>query len=169
MARAGRRNGRGHRVDEPTQTFVEDPPRTDEDDDGDAGEAVAGADHNGRLKSLNDLVEEWCDLQDKEDALLKKHIDPVREDKAEVKATAKNDFDIPTQAFNARAMMRRIERMKDNDEVVLALAELFKATPVGQNLDLFAAAERVAKKKAEKAAEAEAKKTKVTAPTEKAL
>lgn len=135
--------------------FVEDSPR-DEDE---AETDNPGPDHNGRLKSLAAALEKHCDLQDQEDKLLERYIEPIRRKKAEVKADAKKDFDIPTEAFNARAGLRRIERSSDNDEVVLATRELFEALPVGQNLDFVAIAERVAKTKAEKAA----KKSKATA------
>ena len=153
-----KRNGRAQ-LPPPSETFVKDPERVPEDEDDAEG---PGPDHNGRLKALDDLLAEWCQLQDREDAQLKKHILPIREDKAEVKAKAKKDCDIPTEAFNARAAMRRIELKKENDEVVIAFNELLEATPFGKSVDLFAAAERVA---AKKKAEAEAAAAKAAAKT----
>ena len=72
-------------------------------------------------------------------------------------------------AFNARATLRRIER-EDDDVVVLAVNRLFRATPVGKNVDLVTLVERVAEaqaaKQAEAATKAEAKtKAKMTETT----
>lgn len=134
----------------PSEDFEEDPPRQ-----------PAGEGHNSaeRLKALNERLDSFCKLQQQEDALMEKYIKPVRDKKNEVKADTKKDFEIPTKAFNARATLRMIE-LEDDDEVVLATKDMFEATPVGQNLDFVKIAENVAKKKAEKAAAAEAKKTK---------
>ena len=149
MAKNGKANGNG------TEYFEEDPPRaTTTDGEGNNSEA--------RLKAEAEAIEKWCELQDKEDALIKLHLDPIRKEKSELKSGLKSDYEIPIEAFNARAMQRRIERKSENDEVVLALNELYKAIPVGHNVDMVAALERVNKKKAEKAAAAAAKKTKAT-------
>lgn len=113
---------------------------------------VPGVGHNGRSKSLSDALAKWCALQKQEDDLIAKYIDPVRKKKNKVKADVKSEFEIPTKAFNARAALRMIE-LEDDDEVVLAVNELFAVTPVGENVDLVVLAERVAKKAAEKAAE----------------
>lgn len=142
MAR-GQRNTQSNGSDK----FEEDPPRaTAPNGQGNNSDATV------RDTELNKAIEEWCDLQDHEDKLLEKHIEPVRKNKHKISARLKADFEIPTQAFNARAQLRRIERMTDNDEVVLALNELFKATPVGNNLDLVELAARIAEKRAEKEA-----------------
>lgn len=155
MTRGRTNRANGHGVD-----FEEDAPRSAGDGD------APGAGHNSeaRSKALAEGLSEWCALQDKEDDLLEKYIEPVRKLKAEIKSKLKADHEIPTVAFNARAALRRIELRKDADEVVLAVNEMFKATPVGANLDLVALAERVEKKRAEK----EAKKTQATS-TEAAL
>ena len=118
---------------------------------------------------LDALIEEHCDLQDSEDALIEKHLTKIRERKAEIKRKAKDDYDIPVVAFNARATLRRIER-EDDDVVVLAVNRLFRATPVGKNVDLVTLVERVAEaqaaKQAEAATKAEAKtKAKMTETT----
>lgn len=112
-----------------------------------------GAGHNSeaRAAALDGAIEEFCTLQAEEDALIELHIKPVRDKKNKVKSRMKSDHDIPTKAFNARALLRLIEKA-DDDEVVLAVNELFKATPVGHNLDLIAIAERVEKNRADKAA-----------------
>lgn len=117
--------------------------------------ANKGSGPNARPEALDKMIEESCDLQDLEDKLLEKHIQPIRDKKAAIKADAKDNYDIPTEAMNARIALRRIERRKDNDEVVLAINELFKATPLGKNIDMIAVAERVAAKKAEAKKEAE--------------
>lgn len=126
-------------------------------EDSPAGER-AGLGHNSdaRLKALDDGLDEFCKLQAEEDALMEKYIHPVRDKKNKVKSRLKSDHEMPTAAFNARAALRLIE-LQDDDEIVLAVNEMFKATPVGKNLDLIALAERVATKKAEEAA----KKSKV--------
>ena len=126
------------------------------EEDAERDDDAPGPDHNGRLTSLAGLIEGVCDLQDKEDALLKKYILPLREKKAELKAEAKKDFEIPVESFNARAALRRIERSEGQEEVVLATRELFEALPIGKNLDLEAMLEKVNTRKAEK----EAKKNK---------
>lgn len=145
----------------PDQTFQEDPERAREDDDEEESESVPTLNNSdARLQAEREALEKWCQLQDQEDDLLQKYIIPVRERKAKVKSDLKKDYDIPTEAFNARAGLRRIERKKDGDEVLLAINELFKATPVGANVDMIAVAERVAAKKAEEAKAAEVKKTK---------
>lgn len=137
--------------------FQEDPPR------------LAPENHNSeqRAKALDEAIEQFCTLQTEEDALIEKYIKPVRDKKAEVKAEVKKNHEIPTKAFNARATLRLIEKFGD-DEVVLATNELFRATPVGSNLDLVAVLQRVEKKKAEKA-EAKAKKQTQATNTEAAL
>lgn len=129
--------------------FEEDPPR---------GATTDGTGNNSeaRTKAMDEAIEQFCVLQTEEDALIELHIKPIREKKAELKADLKKNHEIPTAAFNARAALRIIEKFGD-DEVVLATNELFRATPVGSNLDLVALADRVAKKKQEKA-EAKAKK-----------
>ena len=109
--------------------------------------ATLGHNSAKRDAALNGKIERWCDLQDKEDALIKQYIKPIRAEKAELKAEAKDDYEIPTKAFNARANLRWIER-NGSDSLVLAVNELFQATPVGKNLDLVALAERVASKRA---------------------
>jgi len=139
-----RKSGNGHAAD-----FQEDPPPATTTDG-------TGNNSAARHKAMDEAIERWCDLQDEEDRLLEKYIDPIRKKKNAVKSDLKRDFEIPTEAFNARAGLRRIERANDNDEVVLAVNELFQATPVGKNIDLIALAERVATKKAE-AAEKKAK------------
>lgn len=159
---------------DPAASFVEDAERKkpDDDDTGDAG-------HNSsskRLEAQATAIEKWCELQEQEDALIKLHIDPIREEKQKVKSDLKSEFEVPTEAFNARAALRKIERRHDKDEVVLATHELFEALPVGHNLDLIAVGERVAKKKADEktAAETKAKekaerKSRIKAAPEKAL
>ena len=144
--------------------FHEDPPRSTTTDG-------TGNNSDARLKALDDALEEHCELQEEEDRLLDKYIKPVREKKNRVKARVKQDYEIPTAAFNARASLRMIERQGE-DEVVLATNEMFRATPVGANMDLVAIADRVAAKKAEKeaaAAEKAAAKSKAQAQPEAAL
>lgn len=125
---------------------------------GKSGEGSNGsAGHNSnraeRLAAQDKAISDWCKLQDQEDALLDKHIGPIRKKKNKIKADLKSMYGIPTEAFNARAGMRRVE-LTGEDEVVLATRELFEATPIGHNLDFVEIAERVAKKAAEKAAKA---------------
>lgn len=143
-------------------TFEEDPPRQDPD----AGEGP-GEGHNitARYKSLDEAIEEWCDKQDEEDDLIDKYIAELRKQKNRIPQRIKTDFEIPVEAFNARARLRRIERRSGADEVVLAVNELFKATPVGKNIDFVVLAERVAKLREEKAAA----KSKVQDAPEQAL
>lgn len=130
-------NGRGR-----VSHFEEDAPRLAPD----AHNSVA------RLKAENEAIEGWCVLQDEEDSLIEKYIQPIRDKKQKLKSDLKSGYEIPTEAFNARAGLRRIERREGADEVVLALNELFQATPVGHNIDMEAVLARVEKKKAEKAA-----------------
>ncbi len=129
--------------------FEEDEPRQD----GDEAEGP-GAGHNSDAinKALAALLEKHCDLQDQEDVLIRKWIEPIRKKKQDVKATAKKEYDIPTAAFNARAGLRRVERSSEDEELTLATKKLFEALPIGESLDLVAMAERVAKKKADAAA-----------------
>lgn len=144
--------------------FHEDPPRSTTTD----GE---GNNSDARLKALDEALEEHCELQEEEDRLLEKHIQPIRDKKNRVKSRLKSDYEIPTAAFNARASLRMIERQGE-DEVVLATNEMFRATPVGANMDLIAIADRVAAKKAEKeavAAEKAAAKAKVQTNAEATL
>ncbi len=150
MAR-GQRNGSG---------FQEDPPRpTGRSGDGpeDAAEAQppAGNGHNSdrakRLEAEDAAIAKWCALQDQEDKLIEKHLDPIRKKKAKLKADLKAEYEIPVEAFNARAALRRIE-LRGEDEVVLAMRELLEATPMGKNIDFVVLAERVKAKEAEKAA-----------------
>lgn len=123
----------------------------------DQGETMAG--HNGaeeiRLRAMDKALDEFCKLQDQEDALIEKYIAPIREKKNTVKSDLKRDYEIPVRAFNARAQLRRIE-LGDDPVLVMATNDMFKATPVGKNLDLVVLAEKVATKMAEAAA----KKTK---------
>lgn len=135
--------------------FQEDPPRAT-DTNGNGNNSAA------RAKALDAAIERFCDLQAEEDALLEKYITPIRDKKNTVKSDLKRDFEIPTKAFNARAALRLIEKA-NQDDVVLAVNELFQATPVGHNLDLIAIAERVEKKKAEKAAAKAKSQTEVKA------
>lgn len=145
----GQRNGAGKGSQPP---FEEDPDRK-----ADADGPGAGHNASDRDKALAAAIERDCDLQDQEDALMAKWIEPIRKKKAKNKADLKSEYDIPTQSFNARAALRRIERSEDNDEVVLATQALFDALPVGHNLDLVAIAERVAAKKKAEAEKAAAK------------
>jgi hypothetical protein len=150
-----RGNGRDKAED-----FQEDPPRAS-DTNG------AGNNSEARTKAMDEAIEQFCTLQTEEDALIELHIKPIREKKAELKSDLKKNHEVPTAAFNARAALRLIEKFGD-DEVVLATNELFRATPVGSNLDLVAIAERVVQKKAEKAA-AKAKKETQATSTEQTL
>lgn len=137
MARNSKKNGHGEKDD-----FQEDEPR---------GNGTSAPGSNTRAVALDAAIEKWCALQKQEDDLIEKYIAPIRKKKNKVKSDLKAEHEIPTKAFNARASLRMIER-EDDDEVVLAVNELFKATPVGNNLDLIALAERVEKARAEKAA-----------------
>lgn len=134
------RNGDKPKKNGKSKDFQEDPPR-----------AAAGHNSEQRATALDEALEEFCELQSEEDDLLEKYIAPIREKKNRVKARVKQDYEIPTKAFNARAALRLIEKA-DDDEVVLAVNEMFKATPVGHNLDLIAIHDRVVKARAEKAA-----------------
>ncbi len=143
MARGQRNNGR--KGSNGSAGFVEDPP------------VVHGNGHNSnraeRLAAEDKAITDWCKLQDQEDALIEKHIAPIRKKKNKIKADLKSVYGVPTEAFNARAGFRRIELTGD-DEVVLAVNELLEATPFGKNIDFVVLAERVAKNAAEKAAKA---------------
>jgi hypothetical protein len=131
--------------------FEEDPPRaTDTTGKGNNSEA--------RLKAMDDALQNFYALQKQEDALLALHIQPLRDKKRDIKADLKKDHAVPTAAFNARVGLYIVEK-DDEDEIVLAVNELFKAVPVGKNVDLLDLGARVEKKRAEKAA----KKTKATA------
>lgn len=123
------------------------------------GSAGHNSDRAARLEAEDKAISEWCKLQDQEDALLERHIEPIRKKKNKLKAALKADYGIPTEAFNARASLRRIELTGD-DEVVLAINEMFEATPPGKNIDLVQLAERVAAKAAEKAKKATKAQTK---------
>ncbi len=156
-------------IPEPDQTFVEDPERDKDADDGPPKT-------NGRLEGMKAGLHKHCDLQDTEDRLMELHILPIRKLKQDNKSDVMKEYDIPVESFNARAALLRIERRKDNDEVVIAINELFQACPVGESVDMIAAAERVAaKKKAEadaaaaKVAEKEKRKTTIKQNAEKAL
>ncbi len=106
-----------------------------------------------RLSAMDTAIAKYCELQDQEDALLERHIEPIRKRKNKLKSDLKSVYGVPTEAFNARAALRRIE-ITGTDEVVLATNEMFEATPVGKNIDLVELAERVSKRAAEKAAKA---------------
>lgn len=158
-AKKGGRNGSGG-----NGHFHEDPPR---------GTTTDGTGNNSdaRKKSLAEAIEEHCELQKEETRLLEKYIKPIRDKKNKVKARAKSDFEIPTEAFNARAGMRMVE-LHGDDEVVLAVNELFAAVPVGESVDLVVLGQRVAERKAEKeaaAAEKAAAKSKVQTNAEATL
>lgn len=127
-------NGRGKNGAE----FQEDPPK-------------AGHNSEARAKAIDEALSKFYELQKQEDVLLEKHIQPIRDKKRDIKADLKKDYEIPTKAFNARAGLYIVER-DDEDEIILAVNEMFKATPVGKNVDLIALGERVEKKRAEKAA-----------------
>jgi hypothetical protein len=137
--------------------FEEDPPRaTDTTGKGNNSEA--------RMKAMDEALQGFYALQKEEDALLALHIQPLRDKKRDIKADLKKDHAVPTAAFNARAGLYIVER-DDEDEIVLAVNELFRAVPVGQNVDLIDLGARVEKKRAEKAAA----KSKVQAAVEKPL
>lgn len=148
MARGQRNNGR-----KGSGGFEEDPPRDEGSDHGTSEEGPrTGHNSSARAKAIDETLAKFYDLQKQEDRLLEKHIDPIRKKKQKLKADLKTEYEIPTKAFNARAGLYIVER-DDEDEIVLAVNEMFAATPVGKNIDLVALAERVAKKAAEKAAE----------------
>lgn len=156
--RMAERTNRGSRalIPPPEQSFQEGGPRVSEAERAEAEERANVK--RARLEAFDEALSEWVQLQNKEDALLEKHIAPIRDKKAKLKARLKADYDIPTEAFNARAALRRIELKAGNDEVVLAVNELFEATPVGESVDLEAALARVTAKKAEEAKVADDKK-----------
>lgn len=118
-----------------------------------------GAGHNSaaRAKAIDEALQDFYELQKKEDALLLKHIEPIRKKKAKIKADLKSEYEIPTKSFNARAALYIIER-DDEPEIVLAVNEMFAATPVGHNIDLVELAARVKQKAEEKAAKKSAAK-----------
>lgn len=124
--------------------FQEDPPRaTDTTGKGNNSEA--------RLKAMDEALQGFYALQKQEEALLALHIQPLRDKKRDIKADLKKDHAVPTAAFNARVGLYIVEK-DDEDEIVLAVNELFKAVPVGKNVDLIDLGARVEKKRAEKAA-----------------
>lgn len=125
-----KKNGASH--------FEEDPPR-------------AGHNFEARAKAIDESLQKFYDLQKQEDALLEKYIQPIRDKKRDLKADLKKEYEIPTKAFNARAGLYIVER-DDEDEIVMAVNELFKATPVGKNVDLIVLGQRIEKARAEKAA-----------------
>lgn len=164
MAR-GQRGTRGKVVPikEPEQTFQEDPERPRDGDEEEADETAANG-HNARLAAIDAGHDAHLKLQAEEDRLLDKYIVPIRKKKAKIKADLKSEYDVPTDAFNARQAMLAIERRGD-DFMVAALNEQFQATPIGKNMDMGAVLVRAAairKERADAKAEKEAAKSKAT-------
>lgn len=92
--------------------------------------------NNERSKVIDKSLNDHCKLQAEEDALIALHIKPIREKKNKIKAKLKEDFGIPTDAFNARASLRRIELTKGNEDTKAAVNELFAVVPVNKGVDM---------------------------------
>jgi len=93
---------------------------------------------------------------------MEKYIKPLRQEKAELKAGLKDDYGIPTRAFNARYGVYRLEKdaIKSEDDIMLdTVRELWDATPIGGGIDLEDLANRAAVKREEMRAEAAAGKS----------
>lgn len=137
MAKNSRGNGRsnGHAERE----FEEDAPS-------------GGHNAKARKDAEREAMEANYEIDKKIEALMKKHIDPLRADKRELKSDLHENYGIAPKLYNARYNTYRLERaaVENKDDITLdTLRELWEATPIGGGVDLVEVAERAAKKRAE--------------------
>lgn len=139
-AKKGANGGNGH--------FREDPPRGDSD----ADHGEIGHNSRNRIQAIKDAKEDTYDLDAQIDALMAKHIQPLRQQKSDIKSTLRKDFDISTKLFTADYNSYRVHRRakESGDEITIAtMKELYDATPIGEGLDMLEVMERADKKRAD--------------------
>lgn len=105
-----------------------------------AAEAATERHNSGvRDERFQDAMKRTFELDKQIEALMEQHIKPLREDKREIKAKLREDFNVTATAFNARYAPYKFEaKARDNgDETSIdLLRELFDATPVGGQMDM---------------------------------
>lgn len=135
------------------------PPADDaiENPNGHNSEAASKA----RAAALKAAHEETYALEKQEEALMAKHIQPLRDQRSEIKAALKKDYEITANQFNAWHGVYYYDREAEsgNDWVTMQIIrEQAAACPVGGSLDLVDLAEKASKQREEQAAAAAAKK-----------
>jgi hypothetical protein len=98
------------------------------------------ASHNASLReqAIQNALERMYQLQKEEKALIEEHIEPLREEKRDIKKRMRDQYDIPTKRFNARVGLYIEERkaLENDDGTALdALRELFEVAPVGTQMN----------------------------------
>lgn len=142
----------------------EDAPKTQESDNprvqiGDNSEAAAKA----RADALKAAHEETYDLEKQEEALMDKHIKPLRERRSEIKSELKQNYEISAPQFNAWHGVYYFDREAEGGQDYISMQvirEQARACPVGGSLDLVDLAEKISEQRAAMAkADAAKKKT----------
>ncbi len=133
----------------------DDTPKT-----GDNWNAVAEA----RKAALIAAHNETYDLEKQEEALMAKHITPLREARSEIKANLKKQFEVSAGQFNAWHGVYYYDREAESGQDYISMQvirEQAAACPVGGSMDLVDLAEKATKMREEIAAAAKKKATTV--------
>lgn len=88
--------------------------------------------HNAKAReeAIKTALHGMARLDSEIDRLIEKHISDLREEKRDIKAKLRDDFEISTKVFNARYNLFKIEARGD-EKVIDDLRELFEAAPFG--------------------------------------
>lgn len=104
------------------------------------------------------------DLEKQEEALMKKHIEPLRQARAEIKAALKKDYEITANQFGVAHKLYYAVRDAESGEDWITLQvinEQFDALPMGGQSDLVDIMEKATKQRETQAAAAKKKATTV--------
>lgn len=119
--------------------------------EGSAARGVAGHNVENRKQILRNSLEQTY-LLDKEIAsATERHLKTPREAKSAIKKRIREDLNLPAKVFNARYAMYKLERQAQDleDNTTLdAIKEMAEMAPVGAQVDMVDAMEKVDKKEA---------------------
>lgn len=95
---------------------------------------------NNRSKIMTDALRDFYALDVKIQAMLEKHVKPLRDAKRDIKSKLHEDLNMTATVFNARFISYKAEAkaLAAGDESTLdTLRELFAVSPVGSQVDMF--------------------------------
>jgi hypothetical protein len=117
-----------------------------------AKEAGSGSDHatkhhnvKARAEAFKESMERMYRLDQDIAAILTESVKPLRDDKAEIKSTLREDYNVTATAFNARYHAYKFERKAKeagDDASLDMLRELFEASPVGGQVNFMDALDK---------------------------
>lgn len=105
---------------------------------------TAGHNAQARTEAIRDALEEMYQTDKKIADLIERHVQPLRDQKRDIKKKMRETYEVSTRQFNARYGLYQMERaaQENQDDTVLGLIqELFDVAPVGRQMDWLDAAD----------------------------